>query len=387
MADTRSAAIPTDTFVPGSRNKEFSLAQRLGNFVSAYDTIILTSTLVFSFAVSLAAEYSSEELFDASNLSGNIRMYLFHCAIALCIGCSLHCIVILSLISYHINRSIGNAASNSAADYLENTYQYRQHARISFGTSLILFVGSLCVLYWNGLPSILASITSGIVGIFIIIIATSVNRMSAKKIHRKVSKKRGLENEINLLPPLSSKSIPMSGPDAISSMPNRAARKEKKRFAEVSSSPGNFNRDGVIDMRGYVPEYIPAAPVSSSPGNLVRHQDAGIELKRLMLQHDNVLKEAKEEQRDEENIDEDPATAFRDAVFRQAQERQKDEEMDLKTPLPAHPHAVDDSLGNGAKEEKFDPKGTSWEQRTHPDGLKYYYNAETGENTLANPFD
>ena len=102
----------------------------------------------------------------------------------------MHCIVILSLISYHINRNIGNAASQFAASYLENTYKYRQQARYTFGASLILFVGSLCVLYWDGLPSALASINSVIMSIFIIIIAFSVNRMGQKKIGRKATKHR-----------------------------------------------------------------------------------------------------------------------------------------------------------------------------------------------------
>ena len=184
-----------------SSNSEFPLAERLGHFVSAYDIITLTSTLVLSFAVLLAALYSSEELFHTSDIFGHVRMYCFHIAISSCIGCSLHCIVILSLINYQINRNIGHAKSNLAADYLENTYKYRQQARSSFGGSLILFVSSLCVLFWNGLPSVLAIINTMIVGIFIIIIATSVHQMGQKKIVSKnnvyLFKEINANNQIN----------------------------------------------------------------------------------------------------------------------------------------------------------------------------------------------
>ena len=176
---------------------EFSLGERLTHFVSAYDTIVLTSTLVFSFAVSLAAEYSSKEFFDNDTLYGNARMYAFHSAISLCIGCSLHCIVILSLINYQINRNIGKGVSDFAADYLENTYKYRQHARISFGASLTLFVGSLCVLYWNGLPTILAISNTVILLIFLLIISISMYQMGHSKIIKKVEAKKRLSNKYN----------------------------------------------------------------------------------------------------------------------------------------------------------------------------------------------
>eukprot|EP01083_Nonionella_stella_P101812 289022_1 len=170
-----AAAGQTDTamFHPAVKSKSLPLAERVSAYVSAYDTITVTASLVFSFGVSLAAEYSSEEQFENA-----VRMYIFHIFISSCIASALHCIAILTLINYRTNRHLGSGLTDKGADFIELTYKYRNHARLSFCLSLLLFVLSLCVLYFDGLPTVLAVINTTILTITTGIVVGSVTDMT-----------------------------------------------------------------------------------------------------------------------------------------------------------------------------------------------------------------
>ena len=158
---------------PAAKSNSLSLAERVSAYVDAYDTITVTASLVFSFGVSLAAGYSSEAQF-----TDKVRMSIFHIFISICIAASLHCIAILSMINYKTNRHLGSGLTDKGADFIELTYKYRNHARISFCISLVLFVLSLCVLYFDGLPTWLASVNTAILSITIIFVGIALRNIS-----------------------------------------------------------------------------------------------------------------------------------------------------------------------------------------------------------------
>eukprot|EP01084_Bolivina_argentea_P239748 402897_1 len=168
----RSILITQKNDTAEERTRSLPLAGRVSAYVSAYDTLIVTASLVFSFAVSLAAENASEENFESV-----FQMYLFNILIIMCIVCGLHSISILSLVNYNANRYLGSGLTDNAADFIESTYQYRNHGRISFTLCLILFILSLCVLFFEGLPTSLAVINTTIAVLGILVVLISLKKM------------------------------------------------------------------------------------------------------------------------------------------------------------------------------------------------------------------
>lgn len=154
-------------------SQTLSLAERMNSYLSAYDGITVIASLVFSFAVSLAAGQSKED-----NFAYQSTMCLFHIVISLCIGSLLHCIVVFSLINYNTNRLIGTGIIEQSADFVEKTYIYRTHARRSFCVGLFLFVAALCVLFFDGLPIWLAVVNTVILIFFVCFVAASSRNIS-----------------------------------------------------------------------------------------------------------------------------------------------------------------------------------------------------------------
>merc|ERR1719474_2227658 len=152
-----------------------SLAERMNSYISAYDGITVIASLVFSFAVSLAAGQSKEDSFTYQS-----TMCLFHVLITLCIGCLLHCVLVFSLINYNANRFIGSGIVEKSASFVEKTFNYRNHARISFCGGLFFFVAALCVLFFDGLPIWLAIVNTVIMLVFVCVVVVSSKNISAR---------------------------------------------------------------------------------------------------------------------------------------------------------------------------------------------------------------
>eukprot|EP01084_Bolivina_argentea_P087887 158681_1 len=141
-------------------------SSNLSNLVSAYNTLVITSSLIFTFGATLLSEYSSDDSFEYEWSS-----WLFQMLISSCIATSFFCTMVVSLIIYEINRYIGLEQVSDAQLYLGETYTARRWSRRAFVLCLIFFVLSLCVLLFDGVSVVLASINSVILlsGIFAVV--------------------------------------------------------------------------------------------------------------------------------------------------------------------------------------------------------------------------
>lgn len=133
--------------------------------VSSYEVIVLSSSLIFTCSVSLASTFSDEEYF-----SSNVLMYLFNIFVSASIGTSFYSTAIMSLTTFNVHRELGYLDKDAASKYLLEGAQYRYYAKICFVFCFCFFIISLCMLFWQRLPVILAILDSFILIVFMVLV-------------------------------------------------------------------------------------------------------------------------------------------------------------------------------------------------------------------------
>ena len=131
---------------PQIRTKGLSKVQSMTNQIQAYNTIAVSSMFVFTYGISIAS-FKVNEVFRKEAV-----LYLFHILITISIGCSFHALFNVTFITYNVYRFIGIGLIDAAETYLSNSYKNRRNARICFLISIVTFVLSLAVLYYDKLP-------------------------------------------------------------------------------------------------------------------------------------------------------------------------------------------------------------------------------------------
>eukprot|EP01083_Nonionella_stella_P054271 143326_1 len=149
--------------------EKISDKDRLDSFIAAYGTISLSATLVFTFGVTLASTFMNEDSFHS-----DLVMNLFHILITISIGCSLYSLSITTNITYRMNRLLGLGLVDETQKYMGQTFKYRRYSRLTFAVSLVAFVLSLTVLYYDAFPIGLASFNSVVMVITIVVASISV---------------------------------------------------------------------------------------------------------------------------------------------------------------------------------------------------------------------
>merc|ERR1712228_692377 len=158
------------------RRAQEQRTELLTNYLNAYETITISSALVFTAGVTLASQYLSEDNFQQDTIViifGEpvlIFEYIFHTLISVSIMFSLYGMVVTSWIVYNIYHALAKDNVELAYRFLGSTHGKRERVRMTFVSGLVFFALSVTALYFEGLPVFVAVINAMIfaIGLFVI---------------------------------------------------------------------------------------------------------------------------------------------------------------------------------------------------------------------------